>query len=163
MTCGNSLYEVPAEELAFRPAAEQFHGARVGVGEALRNVEREEAVGHPRHRFLQAIVCGHRFAPSEHDLTQSQPARSCALVAWRYHANHLETVANAALAGLGSALLPGICAAPRWPMAASCACCQPGHRRPASAHRIIALAPPERMRVRRNQVLLAFLRQQLGT
>ena len=80
-------------------------GARVGVGEALRGVEREEAVGHPGHRFVQAIDCGHRFAPSEHDLTQSRPARSPASVAWRYHANNSETVAKAALAGLGIGLV----------------------------------------------------------
>ena len=84
-------------------------------------------------------------------------------MAWRYHANLLETVANAALAGLGSALLPGyLCSAaladgrlvrvlPAWTPQTS------------FGTRIIAFAPPERMRVRRNQVLLAFLRQQLGT
>ena len=81
---------------------------------------------------------------------------------WRYHANNPEAVAKAALAGLGIGLVPGyLCSAaladgrlvrvlPAWTPQTS------------FGSRIIAFAPPERMQVRRNQMLLAFLRQQLG-
>ena len=80
----------------------------------------------------------------------------------RYRANNPETVPEAALAGVGIALLPGyLCSAARadgrfvrvlraWTPQTS------------FGTRIIAFAPPERMRVRRNQVLPAYLRQQLG-
>ena len=80
----------------------------------------------------------------------------------RYHTNNAETVAEAALAGLGIALLPRyLC---QLPLADG----RLVHVLPSwtpetifGTH-IFALIPPERMRVRRNQVLLAFLRQQLG-
>ena len=80
----------------------------------------------------------------------------------RYHANNSETVVEAALAGLGIALLPGyLCSTaladgrlvrvlPAWTPQTS------------FGARIFAFAPPERMRVRRNQMPLAFLRQQFG-
>ena len=88
--------------------------------------------------------------------------RELVRVRGRYHASNAETVVEAALAGLGIALLPGyLCSTalaegrlvrvlPAWTPQTS------------FGTRIIAFAPPERMRVRRNQVLLAFLRQQFG-
>ena len=84
-------------------------------------------------------------------------------MAWRYHANNSETVAKAALAGLGIGLLPG------YPCSAALADGRLVRVLPAwtpqtsFGTRIIAFAPPERMRVRRNQLQLAFLRQQLGS
>lgn len=80
----------------------------------------------------------------------------------RYHANNPEAVADAALAGLGIALLPRyLCddalaegrlvqVLPGW---------LPGTK---FGTLITAVATPERLRIARNQVLLAFLRQQLG-
>ena len=79
----------------------------------------------------------------------------------RYHANNAEAVADAALAGLGIALLPRyLCddaladgrlvrVLPAW---------TPDTK---FGTRILAVATPERMRSSRNQVLLAFLRQRL--
>ena len=81
----------------------------------------------------------------------------------RYHANNAEAVADAAIAGLGIALLPRyLCidalahgrlvrVLAAWTLDAK------------FGTRITAVATPERMRSARNQVLLAFLRQRLGS
>lgn len=80
----------------------------------------------------------------------------------RFHANNPEVVADAALAGLGIAMLPSfLCdndlatgrlvrVLPAWAPETKFGTC------------ITAVATPERMRFSRNQALLAFLRQQLG-
>jgi DNA-binding transcriptional LysR family regulator len=80
----------------------------------------------------------------------------------RYHANNPDAVADAALAGLGVALLPRylcddalsdgrlVALLPGWVPLTKFGNC------------ISAVATPERMRFRRNQVLLDFLRAQLG-
>lgn len=81
----------------------------------------------------------------------------------RYHANHPEAVADAALAGLGIAMLPGyLCdealadgrlvrVLPAWTPLTQ------------FGPRILAVVSPERARIARNQALLEFLRQRLGT
>jgi DNA-binding transcriptional LysR family regulator len=83
-------------------------------------------------------------------------------VSGRYHANHPEVVADAALAGLGIAMLPGyLCAEaladgrlvrvlPAW---------TPITR---FGDRILAVTTPERVRIARNKALIEFLRQQFG-
>ena len=80
----------------------------------------------------------------------------------RYHANNPEAVAEAALAGLGIAMLPGyLCAdeladgclvrvLPAWAPETKFGCS------------ITAMATPERMRSARNQALLAYLRKRFG-
>ncbi len=81
----------------------------------------------------------------------------------RYHCNNAETVAEAALAGLGIALLPGyLCSAPlaEGRLVRVLPAWTPHTR---FGTRIIAVAAPESMRFKRNQVLLGFLRQQLGS
>ena len=80
----------------------------------------------------------------------------------QYHANNAETVAEAAIAGLGIAQLPGyLCSVPLGDgrLVRVLAGWTP---ETTFGTRIIAMATPERMRFKRNQVLLAFLRQQLG-
>jgi DNA-binding transcriptional LysR family regulator len=83
-------------------------------------------------------------------------------VASRYHANLPEAVEQAALAGLGIALLPGyVCdeavaegrleqVLPNWTP------------EPRFGARVFAVAAPERLRLTRNRALLDFLRQRLG-
>lgn len=80
----------------------------------------------------------------------------------RYHADHPEAVADAALAGLGIAMLPGyLCddaladgrlvrVLPAWTPITKFGEC------------IHAVASPERSRIARNRALIEFLRQQLG-
>jgi hypothetical protein len=80
----------------------------------------------------------------------------------RYHVNNPDAVVDAALAGLGIALLPGyVCRA----------ALDDGRLRRVLAHcvpltkfgtRITAFSTPERTRLARIQALLAFLRTQLG-
>ena len=80
----------------------------------------------------------------------------------RYHVNNPEAVVDAALAGLGVALLPGY---------ACEAALEDGRLLRVLPHcvpltkfgnRITAIATPERARLARIQALLAFLRAQLG-
>jgi len=83
-------------------------------------------------------------------------------VSSRYHVNNPESVAEAALGGVGIGLLPGyLCQAalaegqlmlvlPAWTP------------QTPFGTRITAFVPPERMRLARNQALLAFLRHSLG-
>ena len=80
----------------------------------------------------------------------------------RFHADNPEVVREAALAGLGIALLPDFLCADDLAQ---------GHLQPVLAdwtpqtrfgNTISAMATPERMRLVRNQGLLAFLREQLG-
>ena len=80
----------------------------------------------------------------------------------RYHANNPETAAEAALAGLGIALLPGnLCSAA---LADGCLVRVLPAWTPQTSFgtRIIAFAPKEGMRVRRIQMPLAFLRRPFG-
>ncbi len=81
----------------------------------------------------------------------------------RYHANNPEAVADAALAGLGIALLPqylcddGVSQGRLVPLLTAWT------PRTKFGQGISAVFSPERMRVRRNQALLAFLRERLDT
>jgi DNA-binding transcriptional LysR family regulator len=81
----------------------------------------------------------------------------------RYHANNPEAVADAALAGLGVALLPRyLCDAA---LADGRLVAVLEHWTPETKFgtRIVAVGTPERMRLMRNQALLAHLREKLGT
>ena len=116
----------------------------------------------PQDLAAHSCMCYWRESSDDAWVLCSGTRREQVRVRGRYHANNAETVAEAALAGLGIALLPGyLCSAaladgrlvrvlPAWTPETS------------FGTRIIAFVPPERMRVRRNQMLLAFLRQQLG-
>jgi DNA-binding transcriptional LysR family regulator len=80
----------------------------------------------------------------------------------RYHANNPEAVADAALAGLGIALLPGyLCreALADGRLMPVLAGWTPVTRFGAG---ITAVATPERMRLARNRALVAFLQRELG-
>ena len=80
----------------------------------------------------------------------------------RYHVNNPDAVADAALAGLGIALLPGyLCTGalaegrlvrvlPEWVPQTK------------FGHRIMAVAAPERLALARNQALLHFLQHALA-
>lgn len=79
----------------------------------------------------------------------------------RYHTNSPDGVADAALAGLGVALLPSYTCSDALAdgrLAALLPAWMPEAR---YGNRITAVAAPERMRLVRNQALLAFLRQRL--
>ena len=121
-----------------------------------------EAAGVPRDpRDLAAHTCMAYWRESSDDawtLVAGERRRQVSVHS-RYHANNPEAVAHAALAGLGIAMLPlYLCAdaladrrlvmvLPAWTPETK------------FGTGITAVAAPDRMRLTRNQVLLAFLRQ----
>ena len=80
----------------------------------------------------------------------------------RYHANNPEAVAEAALAGLGVALLPRYLCASALAEGRLVALLEDWTPLTQFGAGITAVAAPERMRLQRNRMLLAFLRQQLA-
>ncbi len=116
----------------------------------------------PRDLTQHSCICYWRERSDDRWVLSDGDRRQQLQVRGRYHANSAEAVADAALAGLGVALLPlYVCdealrdgrlqrVLPDW---------TPETR---YGTRITAVATPERMRLSRNQALLAFLRQQLA-
>lgn len=114
----------------------------------------------PQDLAAHSCMCYWRESSDDAWTLRAGDRRQQVRVRGRYHANNPEAVADAALAGLGIALLPVyLCDAaladgrlvrvlPEWTPETK------------FGTRITALATPERMRFTRNQVLLAFLRQQ---
>ena len=92
----------------------------------------------------------------------SDGRRETVRVQGRYHANNPEAVAQAALAGLGVALLPVyVCADDL--VAGRLQALLPGWTPVTKfGNQITAVAAPDRMRLLRNRALLAHLRQQLA-
>ncbi len=116
----------------------------------------------PRDLAAHACMCYWRESSDDAWLLSAGARREQVRVRGQYHANNAETVAEAAIAGLGIAQLPGyLCSAP---LADGRLVRVLAGWTPETAFgtRIIAMATPERMRFKRNQVLLAFLRQKLG-
>jgi len=116
----------------------------------------------PQDLAAHACMCYWRESSDDAWLLSAGTRREQVRVRGRYHANNAETVAEAAIAGLGVAQLPGyLCSAP---LADGRLVRVLAGWTPETAFgtRIIAMATPERMRFKRNQVLLAFLRQKLG-
>lgn len=125
------------------------------------------AAGTPREpRDLAEHLCMAYWRESSDDAwvfsTDAGERRAQVRVRGRYHANDPEAVADAALGGLGIALLPGyLCddalgdgrlvrVLPAWTPQTKFGTC------------ITAVATPERMRIARNRALLAFLRERLA-
>lgn len=123
------------------------------------------AAGVPREpQELRAHACMSYWRESSDDswTLASADRREQVRVRGRYHANNPEAVADAALAGLGIALLPGyLCdggvadgrllrVLPGWTPQTRFGGC------------ITALATPERMRLSRNRALVAFLQRELA-
>ena len=114
----------------------------------------------PQDLAAHSCMCYWRESSDDAWVLCAGQRREQVRVRGRYHANNAETVAEAALAGLGIALLP------RYLSHAALADGRLVHVLPAwtpetiFGNRVFALVAPERLRVRRNQVLLAFLRQQ---
>ena len=79
----------------------------------------------------------------------------------RYHANNPEAVADAALAGLGIALLPRYLCEEEITQGRLVPLLTAWTPRTKFGLGISAVVTPERMRVKRNQALLAFLRERL--
>ena len=115
---------------------------------------------HDPHDLAAHACMGYWRETSDDAWTLLAGQRRCQVrVRGRYHANNPEAVAEAALAGLGIALLPRylceqalaerrlVAVLPDW---------TPETKFGAG---ITAMATPERMRLIRNQTLLAFLRQ----
>ena len=122
------------------------------------------AAGIPREpQDLQAhhCMCYWRERSDDSWVMSCADRREQVRVQGRYHVNNPESVAQAAFAGLGIALLPRyLCddeladgrmvqVLPAWTP----------HTKFGSG--IVAVAAPERLRLKRNQALLAFLRQRL--
>ena len=80
----------------------------------------------------------------------------------RYHVNNAEAVADAALAGLGLALLPRYLCNEALADGRLVAVLETWTSETKFGTHITAVATPERLRLARNQALLGFLRQQFG-
>jgi DNA-binding transcriptional LysR family regulator len=148
------LTTVPLARIGWVLAAAPAYLASAGTPAQPQALAGHDCMGYWRERSDDAWVLV-PDAPAE-PLPQEVRVRS------RYHANNPETVAEAALAGLGIALLPDyLCddaladgrlvrVLPGWTP------------RTKFGAGITAVAPPERMRFARNQALLAYLRQPLA-
>jgi DNA-binding transcriptional LysR family regulator len=79
----------------------------------------------------------------------------------RYHVNNPEAVADAALAGLGIALLPGYLCAEALAEGRLVRVLPDWVPQTKFGHRIMAMAAPERLALARNQALLQFLQHAL--
>lgn len=80
----------------------------------------------------------------------------------RLRANNPESVTEAAVAGLGIALLPVYACAPELDTGRLVALLPDWTPRTRFGHQITAVVPPDRLRLTRHQVLLRYLRQRLG-
>lgn len=144
------LASVPVASVAWVVAAAPSYLAAAGTPQ------------HPQDLAAHSCMCFWRESSDDAWALIADDRRELVRVRGRYHANNCEAVADAALAGLGIALLPRyLCddaladgrlvrVLPGW---------TPDTR---FGTRITAFATPERMRFSRNQALLAFLREQLG-
>ena len=116
----------------------------------------------PADLSAHACMCYWRETSDDAWLLVADEQRERVRVRGRYHANNPEAVCDAALGGLGIALLP------RYLCDDALADGRLVHVLPAWTPQtkfgtvITAVATPERMRSARNQALLAFLRQPLG-
>lgn len=116
----------------------------------------------PQDLATHSCICYWRERSDDRWVLGDGARRQQLQVRGRYHANSAEAVADAALAGLGVALLPAyVCdealadgrllrVLPGW---------TPDTK---YGNRIVAVATPERLRLSRNRALLDFLKQQLG-
>lgn len=144
------LASVPVASVAWVVAAAPSYLAAAGTPQR------------PQDLAAHSCMCYWRESSDDAWALTADDRRELVRVRGRYHANNPEAVADAALAGLGIALLPRyLCddaladgrlvrVLPGW---------TPDTR---FGTRITAVATPERMRFSRNQALLAFLREQLG-
>jgi DNA-binding transcriptional LysR family regulator len=144
------LSAVPIARVEWVLAADPSYLARAGAPAEPRDLAAHPCLGYWRESSDEAwtLALG--------------PRRERVQVRGRYHVNNPEAVVEAALAGLGIALLPGyLCddaladgrlvrVLPAWTPETK------------FGTRIVALATPERMRLTRNQALVAFLRQQFA-
>ncbi len=144
------LMAVPVASVAWVVTATPGYLAGAGLPQAPQDLAMHACMSYWRESSDDTWVLG---APGRRELVR---------VRGRYHANNPEAVADAALAGLGIALLPHyLCddaladgrlvrVLPGWIPETK------------FGTRITAVATPERMRFSRNQALVAFLREQLG-
>ena len=146
------LVATPVAQLDWVVCAAPAHLARAGWPQAPADLQAHPCMSYWRERSDDAWV-----------LQQgSDGRRETVRVQGRYHANNPEAVAQAALAGLGVALLPVyVCADDL--VAGRLQALLPGWTPVTKfGNQITAVAAPDRMRLLRNRALLAHLRQQLA-
>ena len=116
----------------------------------------------PEDLALHSCMCYWRES-SDDSWTLNAGTRSVKVqVCSRYHANNPEAVADAALAGLGVALLPRYLCEDALADGRLTSVLEGWVPATKFGTHITAVATPDRMGMARNQALLAFLRQQLG-
>jgi DNA-binding transcriptional LysR family regulator len=125
-------------------------------------IETAPSLQHPHDLQNHQCLCYWRALSDDQWTLASQDAQITLRVHGRYRVDHPEAVVDAALAGLGVAMLPDYL---------SSAALQDGRLvkvlpswvpKTRYGTQITAVGTPERMRLSRNQALLAFLRQELG-
>ena len=146
------LVATPVARLDWVVCAAPAHLARAGTPHAPADLQAHPCMSYWRERSDNAWVLQ----------DNRSGAQQTVWVQGRYHANNPEAVAQAAVAGLGVALLPAyVCAAD---LAAGRLLRLLQGWTPVTkfGNQITAVAAPDRMRLLRNRALLDHLRQQLA-
>ncbi len=146
------LVATPVAQLDWVVCAAPAHLARAGMPHTPADLKAHPCMSYWRERSDNAWVLQDR----------TSGAQQTVWVQGRYHANNPEAVAQAAVAGLGVALLPAyVCAAD---LAAGRLLRLLEGWTPVTkfGNQITAVATPDRMRLLRNRALLDHLRQQLA-
>lgn len=149
-TAAADLHALPLAHVAWHLVAEPGYLARAG------------APGGPDELVAHPCLCYWRESSDEQWTLRRGDRTARVQVRSRYHANHPDAVADAALAGLGIAMLPGYLCEPALAEGRLVPVLPDWRPVTKFGELITSLVPPERLRLPRNGALLAYLREALA-